>query len=491
MKEMRGTEGRTARMQPRWWMGVLWFAVVMVVVLFAFGPIQYALGMPGLVVTELILLAMAVVPAIVMKWNLKEVFSIRLPKLRQVFGALVIWAGAFLLMLSVNMVIMFLFPQQMASTGTALNSFFTSISPVIGFLIIAVSPAICEEALCRGLIQYTFRDVKSKVIVVAAIGVIFGVFHMDPVRILGTGILGAAIAYVMLETKNILLPILIHFTNNALSAVATFSTSSEAVSEELVAESMEMIASSTAFIGVYVMMAAAAPVLLLIGAALIHEKKAEPNAVAESLSVGQSGTTESESEAISNGTAENMAADRATSETTAQRPAPVKRPEGFITIKKILIAFICSAVIGVTGFGLMVYGIISGGSDFNAYELYEMLGMGEEIKNSDSFSYFDVSDHYTVTGNVNNTCEVGVSEDGAFTLHVTVEGGNEDCRCNVKLLDKNGATVFESGYGADMTLTTVEPLSLKKGDYTVVFEYRCTEGVEVNEKFVCRVKLTR
>ena len=93
MNEMRGTEGRTERIQPRWWMGVLWFVVVMLVVLFAFGPIQMALGMPGLVVTELILLAMAVVPAIVMKWDLKEVFSMRLPKLRQVFGALVIWAG--------------------------------------------------------------------------------------------------------------------------------------------------------------------------------------------------------------------------------------------------------------------------------------------------------------------------------------------------------------------------------------------------------------
>lgn len=480
MEEMRGTEGRTARVQPRWWMGVLWFVVVMAVVYFAFGPIQYALGMPGLVVTELILLAMAVVPAIVMKWNLKEVFSIRLPKLRQIFGALVIWAGAFLLMVSVNMVIMFLFPQQMAGTSTALNSFFTSISPVIGFLIIAVSPAICEEALCRGLIQYTFRDVKSKVIVVAAMGVIFGLFHMDPVRILGTGILGAAIAYVMLETKNILLPMLIHFTNNALSAVATFSTANEVVSEEVMTESIEMISSSTAFIGVYVMLAAAAPVLLLIGAALIHVKK---ETVAK--------TAESKEDVSSEVTAENVAVDGVASEMAVQRPVPVKRPEGFITIKKILAAFICSAVIGITGFGLMVYGIISDGSNFNTYELYEMLGMEEEIKNSDSFSYFDVSDQCTVTGNANNTYEVGVSEDGEFTLHVAVEGGNEDCRCNVKLLDENRATVFESGYGADMTLTTVEPLTLEKGDYTVVFEYRCTDDVEVDEKFSCRVKLTR
>lgn len=492
MEEMRGTERRTERMQPRWWMGVLWFAVVMAVVYFAFGPIQYVLGMPGLVVTELILLALAVVPAIVMKWNLKEVFSIRLPKLRQIFGALVIWAGAFLLMLSVNMVIIFLFPQQMAGTSTAMNSFFTSISPVIGFLIIAVSPAICEEALCRGLLQYTFRDVKSKFIVVAAMGVIFGIFHMDPVRMFGTGILGAVIAYVMLETKNILLPMLIHFTNNALSAIVTFSTSNEAVSEELMAESMEMISSSTMFIGVYVMMAAAAPVLLLIGAALIHVKKAECDAVGGNQQTEISETAEPASQTVDEVIDGNMAVDRAAAEKPVQMPAPVKRPEGFITIRKILVALICSAVIGITGFGLMVYGIMDSGLDgMNTYELYEMLGMEEEIKNSDSFSYFDVSDHYTVTGNVNNTYEVSVSDDGEFTIHISVEGGTEDCLCGVKLLDTNGTVVYDPGSGADWTLTTLEPLVLEKGDYIVAFEYRCTEGVEVNEEFACRVRLTK
>ena len=474
MNMMSGTK---ERVKPRWWMGVIWFAVVMVVVLFAFGPIQNALGMPGLVVTELILLAMAVVPAIVMKWNLKEVFSIRLPKIRQIFGALVIWGGGLLLMLGVNMVIMYLFPQQMANTSNALNSFVTSVGPVVGFLIVAVSPAICEEALCRGLIQYTFRDVKSKVIVVAAIGVIFGLFHMDPVRILGTGILGAAIAYVMLETKNLLLPMLMHFANNSLSAVSMFSTSGGAVSEEMIEASTEMISSSTAFVGVYVMLAAMAPVLLLIGAALIHEKKAE--------------LAEEKQEAVSEENKEATADGETVTEVSKvaepmQRPVPVKRPEGFITIRKILVAMILAAVIGVTGLGLMIYGM----KDINTYELYEMLGMEDVAKASDSFSYFDVSDHYTVTGNVNNTYDVSVSDDGEFFLHVAVEGGNEDCLCGVKLLDKNGDVVYDAGAGADWTLLS-DSIAMTKGDYIVAFEYRCTDGVEVNEEFACRVKLTK
>lgn len=472
MKMMSGTK---ERVQPRWWMGVIWFAVVMVVVLFAFGPIQNALGMAGLVVTELILLAMAVVPAVVMKWNLKEVFSIRLPKIRQIFGALVIWGGGLLLMLGVNMVIMYLFPQQMANTSNALNSFVTSVGPVVGFLIVAVSPAICEEALCRGLIQHTFRDVKSKVIVVAAMGVIFGLFHMDPVRILGTGILGAAIAYVMLETKNLLLPMLMHFANNSLSAVSMFSTSNGAVSEEMIEASTELISSSTAFIGVYVMMGAMAPVLLLIGAALIQEKKTA------AVETKQEAVSEENKEAVDGEVAE-------VKETVqpVQKPVPVKRPEGFITIRKILVAMILAAVIGITGLGLMIYGM----KDINTYELYEMLGMEDVAKASDSFSYFDVSDHYTVTGNVNNTYDVSVSDDGEFFLTVAVEGGNEDCLCGVKLLDKNGAVVYDAGTGADWTLLS-NPIALTKGDYTVVFEYRCTDGVEVNEEFACRVTLTR
>lgn len=478
MEEMMNMmSGTKERVKPRWWMGVIWFAVVMVVVLFAFGPIQNALGMPGLVITELILLAMAVVPAIVMKWNLKEVFSIRLPKIRQIFGALVIWGGGLLLMLGVNMVIMYLFPQQMANTSNALNSFVTSVGPVVGFLIVAVSPAICEEALCRGLIQYTFRDVKSKVIVVAAIGVIFGLFHMDPVRILGTGILGAAIAYVMLETKNLLLPMLMHFANNSLSAVSMFSTSGGAVSEEMIEASTEMISSSTAFVGVYVMLAAMAPVLLLIGAALIHEKKAE--------------LAEEKQEAVSEENKEATADGETVTEVSKvaepmQRPVPVKRPEGFINIRKILVAMILAAVIGVTGLGLMIYGM----KDINTYELYEMLGMEDVAKASDSFSYFDVSDHYTVTGNVNNTYDVSVSDDGEFFLHVAVEGGNEDCLCGVKLLDKNGAVVYDAGAGADWTLLS-DSIAMTKGDYIVAFEYRCTDGVEVNEEFACRVKLTK
>ena len=236
------------------------------------------------------------------------------------------------------------------------------------------------------------------------------------------------------------------------------------MSEEAIEASTEMMASSTAFIGVYVMLAAAAPLLLLIGAALVQEKKAEP------VTADEQEMTREENEA----------------EAQAQRPVPVKRQEGFITIKKILVSMILAAVIGITGLGLMIYGM----KDINTYELYEMLGMEDVAKASDSFSYFDVSDHYTVTGNVNNTYDVSVSDDGEFFLTVAVEGGNEDCLCGVKLLDKNGAVVYDAGTGADWTLLS-NPIALTKGDYTVVFEYRCTDGVEVNEEFACRVTLTR
>ena len=41
---------------------------------------------------------------------------------------------------------------------------------------------------------------------VTAMGIIFGIFHLDFVRFIPTAVLGAALTYVMLETDNILLP---------------------------------------------------------------------------------------------------------------------------------------------------------------------------------------------------------------------------------------------------------------------------------------------
>ena len=123
------------------------------------------------------------------------------------------WFGTFLLGTLVTLIVGFFFPDGMAEVGIAMNDIFTSIPMWIAYLIIAVMPAICEEALHRGFILTSMKPIKREWIIVLVMGLIFGLFHLDPYRFAATAILGMALTYIMLKTRNILMPALFHLIN--------------------------------------------------------------------------------------------------------------------------------------------------------------------------------------------------------------------------------------------------------------------------------------
>ncbi len=206
--------------------GVLVFIIAMVIFILLGAPIQMALGMGGVAITELMILMIAILAPIILKQDLRLVFPIRIPKLREIFGTLLIWIGTLLTAGIVSMVCMYFFPEGMTRVSDALNKTITSVPFIFTFLIVAVMPAICEEALHRGFILANFKPIKNKFIIVLSMGIIFGIFHTDVYRFLPTAILGGALSYVMLETDNMILPMIFHFTNNLLSSVASTTTDS-------------------------------------------------------------------------------------------------------------------------------------------------------------------------------------------------------------------------------------------------------------------------
>ena len=190
------------RLRP--WHGVVAFVVMMILFEQVAPPIQAKLGLIG--VTELILLVMAIVAALLFKQKLKEVFPIKVPKLREVFGVLLFWMGGFLLAMIGTVSLTVLFPDEVLAVSDRLNNVMSSKGMFLGILIVSVMPAICEEAVHRGFILHTFKGVKKPWVIVLSMGVIFGVFHMDPYRFVPTAILGACITWVMLKTENMVLP---------------------------------------------------------------------------------------------------------------------------------------------------------------------------------------------------------------------------------------------------------------------------------------------
>lgn len=97
--------------KPRAYMGILLFIMVMAVMVFTAAPLQFAWKMWGLALTELILLAMAIIPVLILRWDFREVFRMRIPTWRQVFGTLVLWLGSYIAVLTVVMIISYLFPK--------------------------------------------------------------------------------------------------------------------------------------------------------------------------------------------------------------------------------------------------------------------------------------------------------------------------------------------------------------------------------------------
>ena len=240
-------------------------------------PMQAAWGMTGLLLTELGLLALALGGAALLREKLSDVFPLRAPRLRPAFGAVVLWLGAYMPVLTAAILMQLLLPAQTVEVSTGITGLAVTVSPWLRFLIMAVSPAICEEAVYRGFILSHLGPLPAWGRV-AVCGALFGAFHLDATRFLSTALLGAAITWAVLCTGNLFYAGLIHLCNNALSVLATIALEAAAQSAPELAEqaTAEAAAVTPATLGVYLVLCAASPWLLWAGTALLRGGPARP-----------------------------------------------------------------------------------------------------------------------------------------------------------------------------------------------------------------------
>lgn len=245
------------------------FAVVIVLMIFVCFPLQNHFGMIGLFLTELIFLAVSLLVCLIFRQKFSEVFKISRPKLRHVFGTLILWAGMILITSCIAVITMYLFPD-FQQTAEGLTEFISQTPAILTVIIVAVMPAICEEALHRGVILHFFGKIKSTWLIVLIMGIIFGIFHLDPYRFLITALLGGAITYIAVKTHNILLCALFHFVNN-LPAAITSAFAQNITSNESTDLNM-MFINPMIIVGGAMLLTSVAPLLLLAGSVLLSEK---------------------------------------------------------------------------------------------------------------------------------------------------------------------------------------------------------------------------
>lgn len=251
--------------------GILLFVLVMASYYTIIAWMQMKFGMYGLAMTELYLLLLSVGITVLCGADLAEVFPVRKPAGSKVFGTLLLWAGVYALVLPATMVIAWLFPRQMFGTGSALNDMIASVPLLLSVFITAVMPAVCEEAMHRGVILHSLKSLKREWLIVLVMGILFGLFHGSVWRFVPTALLGGALSWLILKTENMVYPALFHFANNFLPTLLTFGqTENDAAAgaEYLMEAGIPMAA-----LGIYVAIGCVAPFAIYTAGYLIRREK--------------------------------------------------------------------------------------------------------------------------------------------------------------------------------------------------------------------------
>jgi sodium transport system permease protein len=184
--------------------------------------LQSRLGEKGILASEwLILLGSAVVFTWAGGFNVKETFSLRKPPLMGLVGGVLLIAGGTPMAWFIAWLQGFVLPmpwdllESMSEFIIADNA-----SRLIWlFLLVAITPAICEEAVFRGVLLSGTLGRLSPMRMILLNGAVFGAFHLSygtAFRFLPTAWLGILLSYAVWRTRSIYTSMLMHVLNNGV-----------------------------------------------------------------------------------------------------------------------------------------------------------------------------------------------------------------------------------------------------------------------------------
>ena len=100
------------------------------------------------------------------------------------------------------------------------NNIFESI---LVFITIALTPAICEELVFRGFLQSSLNLNFSPKLAFILTGILFGLFHFNPLNAIPLVIIGIYFSYLVYLTDSIVASMIAHLTNNTVMMLIYFS----------------------------------------------------------------------------------------------------------------------------------------------------------------------------------------------------------------------------------------------------------------------------
>ncbi len=184
--------------------------------------LQGGLGERGLLLSQLLLLALpAVALAAAGPYDARRTLALRRPSGRALAAALLIAAGGIPLGWGIGWAQLQFFPDAArALAGLEKLISATDAARALWLLVlVALTPAVCEELVFRGVLLQSLSREMPRLRAVAVTALVFGAFHLSTetaIRFLPTAWIGLLMGWVAWNTRSVFASMLMHFVNNGI-----------------------------------------------------------------------------------------------------------------------------------------------------------------------------------------------------------------------------------------------------------------------------------
>ncbi len=189
-----------------------------------------ATGLLGVAASLWLCLALPVVLAA--RWRTGDraldALGLRTPRLRHLAGATLVGASGWIVLVTLVLPVQeALYPTPKALEEALRTLIPEDVSLAMKLFAVAITPAICEELLCRGALLRSFVKPLGATGAVVVSSLLFALLHLSAYRFVPTFLLGLALGTVALASRSLWPAMLVHALNNASVVILTPSTNEE------------------------------------------------------------------------------------------------------------------------------------------------------------------------------------------------------------------------------------------------------------------------
>ena len=201
---------------------VMVFALMFLISNFAGGFVVLKFGFIGYAFSQLIIFLVPVLYALYMRADMKNVFSLEAPGLKEMVGVLFFVSGSYVFNTVLVSVLYNAFPI-IARDNDMLSGVVSSAGFIPALLVIGLMPAIAEEAAFRGFLYGTLKNKRIPILATIVItAVVFAAYHMNLLQFIYVTLMGLLMSYMIYNSKSIFVTAFFHLLNNSFSVVLEY-----------------------------------------------------------------------------------------------------------------------------------------------------------------------------------------------------------------------------------------------------------------------------